>query len=120
MSSPEGDEVLGRVLCRADEIAEGGGRGFVFGGGTEQRRVFVVRHKGALYAYRNSCPHVGTPLDLAPDRFFDPSGMLLQCSTHGAQFRVEDGACVAGPCAGKRLRPVEIVLSGAYVVAPQL
>ena len=118
MSSPEGDEIVGRVLCRADEIPEGGGRGFVFGGGADQRRIFVARHKGALYAYRNACPHVGTPLDWKPNGFFDPSGTLLQCATHGAQFRVEDGFCVAGPCAGKRLVPVPVMLSGDYVVAP--
>lgn len=120
MSSPDRDDVIGRVLCRASDIPEGGGRGFVFGDASDQRRLFIVRHRGALYAYRNACPHVGTPLDLAPDRFFDPSGTLLQCSTHGAQFRIDDGTCVAGPCAGKRLTPVEIVLSGEFVVAPTL
>lgn len=117
MSSPEGGDVIGRVLCRADEIPEGGGKGFVFGVGADQGRVFVVRHRGALYGYRNSCPHVGTPLDFMQDRFFDPSGTLLQCATHGAQFRIDDGLCVAGPCPGKRLTPVPVTLSGDYVVA---
>jgi len=120
VSSPDGDAVIGRVLCRASDIPEGGGRGFVFGSGTEQRRVFVVRYRGALHGYRNACPHVGTPLDFVPDRFFDPSGTLLQCSTHGAQFRVADGYCVAGPCTGKRLTPVTVILSGDYVMAPTL
>ena len=64
MSSPEGDDG-GRVLCRADDVPEGGGKSFVFGGGTDQRRVFVVRHKGALYAYRNNCPHAGVRMALA-------------------------------------------------------
>lgn len=120
MSSPKADADVGRVLCRADEIVEGGGKSFVFGGGAEQRRVFVVRHKGALYAYRNNCPHAGSPLDFVPGRFFDPTGTLLQCATHGAQFRVDDGMCVAGPCVGKRLVPVPVVLSGDYVVAPRI
>jgi nitrite reductase/ring-hydroxylating ferredoxin subunit len=117
VSSPSGGEVLGRVLCRTDEIPEGGGRGFVFGSGETQQRVFIVCHQGALYAYRNACPHVGTPLDWVADRFFDPSGTLLQCATHGAQFRIEDGTCVAGPCAGKRLKPLAVTVSGDYVVA---
>jgi nitrite reductase/ring-hydroxylating ferredoxin subunit len=120
VSSPEDGAAPGRVLCCAADIPEGGGRGFVFGRGAEQRRLFVVRHQGALRAYRNACPHVGTPLDFVPDRFFDPSGTLLQCATHGARFRVDDGYCVAGPCAGKRLSPVEIVLSGEFVLAPAL
>ena len=112
------DAVIGRVLCRADDIPEGGGRGFEIAGGDHPRRLFVVRHDGALYAYRNACPHVGTPLDFAPDRFFDPTGTLLQCATHGAQFRIADGFCVAGPCAGKRLTPVELRTSGDYLVLP--
>lgn len=117
MSIPErGGAAPGRVICRVDEIAEGAGKSVVFGRGTDQRRVFVVRHLGALYAYDNTCPHAGTPLDFVPGRFFDPSGTLLQCATHGARFRVEDGVCVAGPCAGKRLKPVEIATSGGYLV----
>jgi naringenin degradation protein FdeD len=118
VSSPD-DDVLGRVLCRAEDIPEGGGKGFEIGGGEFSRRIFVVRHAGALYAYRNSCPHVGTPLDFRPDGFFDSSGTLLQCATHGAQFRIADGFCVAGPCAGKRLTPVAIRVSGDYVVAAE-
>lgn len=117
MSIPEtGEAAAGRLLCRADEIAEGRGRSFVFGRGTDQRRVFIVRHRGILHAYDNTCPHAGTPLDFMPGRFFDPSGTLLQCATHGAQFRIEDGYCVAGPCTGKRLRPVLVWASGGYVV----
>ncbi len=92
-------------LCRADEVAEGKGRGFRIGAGTEQIAVFVIRRGGALRAYVNSCPHIGTPLDWLPDRFFDRSGEHLLCGTHGALFRPEDGLCVRGPCVGKSLAP---------------
>jgi nitrite reductase/ring-hydroxylating ferredoxin subunit len=121
VSIPEtGAAVAGRVICRADAIPEGGGRGFRIPAGDYPRRIFIVRHRGALFAYDNTCPHAGTPLDWMPDRFFDPSGTLLQCATHGARFRIADGTCVAGPCAGKRLKPVALEISGDYVVAGEI
>jgi len=90
-------------LCRADEIAEGAGRGFRLGEGTAQIAVFVIRTGGRIRGYVNSCPHIGTPLDFLPDRFFERSGAHLLCGTHGALFRPEDGLCVRGPCVGLRL-----------------
>jgi nitrite reductase/ring-hydroxylating ferredoxin subunit len=103
-------------LCRADEIAEGTGRGFRLGAGTEQIAVFVIRTGGALHAYANSCPHVGTPLDFVADRFFTRDGKHLLCGTHGAQFRPEDGLCIAGPCLGRRLFRAEISLEDGEVM----
>jgi nitrite reductase/ring-hydroxylating ferredoxin subunit len=104
------------ALCRADAVAEGAGRGFRLGEGTAQVAIFVIRWRGALRAYVNSCPHIGTPLDGLPDRFFDRSGGLLLCGTHGALFRPDDGFCVRGPCAGERLRPAEIALEGGTII----
>ncbi len=83
----------GRRLCRAEEIPEGGGRGFRFGSGPDLQLVFVVRRSGAL-----------PPLNFLPDRFFDRAGEHLLCATHGALFRVADGFCLEGPCAGKSLK----------------
>ena len=103
-------------LCRAGEVPEGGGRGFRFGEGSEQVAVFVIRKNGELYAYRNSCPHTGSPLDWQPDRFFDQTGTLLLCGTHGALFRPEDGFCVAGPCTGRALTPAPIRIEDEAVL----
>lgn len=106
----------GRRLCRADEIPEGGGRGFRFGSGADLRIVLVVRRGGAFHAYENACPHMGTPLNFLADRFFDRSGQHLLCATHGALFRVADGFCFSGPCAGKSLRPAVIQIAGDDIV----
>jgi nitrite reductase/ring-hydroxylating ferredoxin subunit len=114
-----GRQGVSRVrLCGTDEVAEGRGRGFRLGHGTEQVAVFVIRSGGALRAYVNSCPHIGTPLDFLPDRFFDRSGEHLLCGTHGALFRPQDGLCVRGPCVGKRLSLAPVhVEEGAIVLA---
>jgi nitrite reductase/ring-hydroxylating ferredoxin subunit len=39
-------------------------------------------------------------LDWQPNRFFDDSGEWLLCSTHGAVYRPDTGACAGGPCRG--------------------
>jgi len=105
------------ALCRADDIGEGKGRGFRLGADTGQIAAFIIRWRGAFYAYVNSCPHIGTPLDRLPDRFFDRSGELLLCGTHGALFRPDDGMCVRGPCSGKPLDRLPVsVEDGAVVV----
>ncbi len=103
----------GRVLCRLEEIEEGGAKGFVLEGEEGERlEIFVIREGRALYAYENSCPHIGTPLDWTPDQFLDAAGENILCATHGALFRIEDGYCTAGPCAGDRLQSYEVVLDG--------
>ena len=102
------------VLCRLDEIADPGGKGFTLGAGAGRIDLFVVRRGQAVHGYLNICPHAGTPLDWQPDVFLDPSKTLIQCASHGALFGIEDGLCVAGPCKGRRLSPiaVRIVESG--------
>ncbi|MGD1880674.1 MAG: Rieske (2Fe-2S) protein [Kiloniellaceae bacterium] len=104
--------LAGTPLCRLDEIADGEARGFVLGSGDDALLIFVVRQGDSAYAYRNACPHQNTPLDWGGFRddghfiSFD-SGNIL-CATHGAEFRVEDGFCLWGPCAGYSLQAVEI------------
>jgi nitrite reductase/ring-hydroxylating ferredoxin subunit len=102
----------GRLLCRLAELPESGGKGFWFGDALQRTGIFLLRQGSAVVAYRNSCPHRGTPLDWRPDRFLDPGGRLIQCSTHGALFRIADGFCVSGPCAGASLASVGIELRG--------
>jgi naringenin degradation protein FdeD len=108
-------EGLIRRLCAAVDIGEGEGRGFVFGGGTEREAVFVIRWRRALHGYRNSCPHIGTPLDWPENRFFDSTGKYLMCGTHGAVFQPEDGSCFEGPCAGRALAPIALKVENGEI-----
>lgn len=105
-----------RPLCRAASLAEGTARGFVFGAGSTRQAVFVLRHAGEIRAYRNACPHRGTPLEIMPDAFFDAERRFLVCRTHGAQFRPADGFCVAGPCAGRSLTPAPVRVENGVLV----
>ena len=48
------------VLCRLEEIADGGAVPIA---------LFVLRRDKKLYAYKNRCPHLGSPLEMHDDRF---------------------------------------------------
>jgi nitrite reductase/ring-hydroxylating ferredoxin subunit len=110
LSGAAGEPAAVRPLCRLDEIPDGTGKGFWFGGDVTRFGIFVLRCGKGFVAYANSCPHRGTPLDWQPDRFLDVTGRLIQCSTHGALFRIDDGFCVRGPCAGAALTRVAVSL----------
>lgn len=104
-----------RSLCAEAAIAEGEGRGFVFGSGIAREPIFVIRWRGVLHGYRNACPHVGTPLDWPENRFFDVEGEFLMCGTHGAVFRPEDGVCIEGPCRGCALTRIALHVENGVI-----
>ncbi len=108
----------GVVLCPLDAIPSPGAKGFVLGDAPPRRRLFVVRNENGVFAYENCCPHSRGQLEWADDQFLSLDRRLIQCSFHGAQFRIEDGLCVYGPCVGQRLTPVAIaVKDGAIMLA---
>jgi nitrite reductase/ring-hydroxylating ferredoxin subunit len=80
-------------------------------------RGFVVRFNNNLYCYRNHCPHAGSELDWVGGQFFDDSGELLICATHGAKFNPETGKCVSGPCLNQSLTSVPVKLESAVIMA---
>jgi len=104
-----------RVLCRLDEIPDGGSNGFFTETGDGRLLYMAVRRGNAVFVYRNACPHTGMPLDFQPGQFLSPDRTLIQCSTHGAQFRIDDGYCVAGPCEGDRLVAVKTEIRAGKV-----
>ena len=82
--------------------------------------VFVVRRGTQVFAYRNHCPHTGSPLDWQPDQFLNLDRTLIQCATHMALFRIDDGRCVSGPCKGEALTPVALSVVDGWVEIPAL
>ncbi|MCC6715971.1 MAG: Rieske 2Fe-2S domain-containing protein [Gammaproteobacteria bacterium] len=98
------------MICRLEDIPESSGRGCTVWLPAAPRRsdIFLVRRGRLVRAYHNCCPHKGLTLDWVADRFMDPAGEYIQCANHDALFRVEDGYCVRGPCAGMRLRSVPV------------
>ncbi len=97
-----------QTLCSLADLPEGSSRGFSVQTGDACEDIFLIHKNGRVSAYLNSCPHTGGPLDWVPDRFLNLDGDLIQCATHDALFRIEDGVCVAGPCTGRSLTPLRV------------
>ena len=81
------------------------------------RPLIVVQEQGQVYAYINSCPHIGVPLDYGDGRCLAEPGFLL-CTLHGARFASESGLCTEGPCVGDHLESVTIDVVDGKVVLP--
>lgn len=58
---------------------------------------FIICFQGVLMAYRNSCPHAGSPMDWLPGQFFSEDGTQLVCHTHDARFDPATGNHISGP-----------------------
>ena len=76
--------------------------------------VFIVArpHTGGLqlFCYKNQCPHTRVNLNWQPDQFLSLDRSRIQCSMHGALFRVNDGFCEWGPCQGRVLQNIQTVI----------
>lgn len=103
-----------RRICAVADIPPGGSKAFALQPGAEAD-CFLLYRDGAVWAYRNQCPHTGAPLNWQPDQFLDLKGETIQCDLHGAQFRIEDGSCLYGPCRGQALQPVVVQLAEGAV-----
>ncbi|MBI3114091.1 MAG: Rieske 2Fe-2S domain-containing protein [Rhodospirillales bacterium] len=94
-------------LCAVNDIPDGGSNGFFIDTADGRLLYMAIRRGAKAFVYVNSCPHTGMPLDFQPGQFLNAGRTLIQCSTHGAQFRIDDGYCVSGPCEGDNLTAVE-------------
>lgn len=104
-----------RDICALADLDDPGARGFIIGTGDERQEIFLVRKGASVFAYLNHCPHANQRLDARPDRFLTMDETRILCGAHGALFRIEDGFCTSGPCAGKHLEPVEIEIADGRV-----
>lgn len=98
---------MATLLCQISEFAFRPSKGFKVNG----HALFVIRQGESYFAYLNNCPHQHIPLDWDNDLFLDHDGELIQCSSHGALFVIETGACVAGPCVGENLTQLNIEIA---------
>jgi len=105
------------LMVELAEIAEPGAKGLeVELASGAKYALFVVRKEGGVHAYRNRCPHTGAPLEWMPDQFLDLDNSFVQCAIHGALFRVSDGYCLRGPCAGDSLTALPLKRDGDRVI----
>ncbi|MBK5105798.1 MAG: Rieske 2Fe-2S domain-containing protein [Burkholderiales bacterium] len=113
LNLPGADTVL---VCASGDLADGGdGIRFDFERDDKIVPAFAIRHGGRVYAYLNRCAHIAMELDWKPGKFFDAEGEYLICSTHGALYAPESGACRGGPCRGAALSRLNVLEAGGKV-----
>jgi len=106
------------TLGPLDLIADGKARNFVLEMRAGRFHGFVVRQGDTVRGYLDLCAHMALPLTNTLDDYLTPDGSHIQCSWHGALYRIEDGVCVGGPCTGAKLRPWPVaVIDGKIVTA---
>ena len=105
----------GVTLCAEADIADPGSRGFVLQIGEAFFHGFVVRKDGEVAGYVDRCPPPGFPLAIELDAYLVPDGSLILCGWPGAVFEPMSGACVGGPCAGARLTPWPVTVTGGLI-----
>lgn len=103
-------------LCALSDIDNPGCREFQIQLGGQPAAIFAVRVGAAVFAYLNVCPHTGVSLNWQPNDFLTVDHAYIQCSTHGALFRIDDGYCVWGPCARQSLAAIPIEVKDEDVV----
>ncbi|WP_367067906.1 Rieske 2Fe-2S domain-containing protein [Oryzisolibacter sp. LB2S] len=88
-------------LCESAALVDGGlAVAFDVCHRGQNLRAFAIRYQGQVHAYLNRCTHVAMELDFREGHFFDDSGCLLICASHGALFAPDTGACLGGPARG--------------------
>jgi nitrite reductase/ring-hydroxylating ferredoxin subunit len=104
------------AICPADSIAPGAAKPFRLSridesGASRPFSIVVIRTLADEYfAYLNVCPHGGVWLNIGAGAFFSADGQFLKCGRHGANFAIDTGLCVAGPCEGQSLQPLALAI----------
>ena len=113
---PPQAEASARLICASGELAEGGdGVRFELEWERETVPAFAIRYRDRVHAYINRCAHISMELDWTQGKFFDANGEYLICSTHGALYAPESGACRGGPCRGAKLVRLNVFEAGGNV-----
>jgi nitrite reductase/ring-hydroxylating ferredoxin subunit len=105
-----------KVLCKVDEIVDGGATAAEIPSSTGGFSVVLTRRGTTVNAFHNECPHQARRLDWAPGRFLVESGLLV-CAAHGASFSLDSGECIGGPCRGAGLKRIAVQVVDGEVIA---
>lgn len=103
------------AICAMNEIPSQRARGFVLSridehGKEQPFPIVVIRWGRQVFGYLNKCPHDGVHLDWERNQFLDPNGVRLMCGKHGALFELGTGMCIEGPCKGRSLQPIPLII----------
>jgi nitrite reductase/ring-hydroxylating ferredoxin subunit len=105
-----------RLLCRLEDLPDGGSRGLLRQGQDDQ--LCVVRQGNEVFVWLNDCPHEHRPMEYKQDHFLSGDGGHIVCYAHSAHFDLRSGHCFAGPCTGQHLTAVSVRIERGEVWIP--
>jgi nitrite reductase/ring-hydroxylating ferredoxin subunit len=94
-------------IGNANDVADGEMRAFDVAG----TKVSVVNASGHLYAFDDTCTHMGCSLADG-----ELEGTTVTCPCHGSQFDVTSGAVLRGP-AQRPVRSLPLQVNGDELLA---
>jgi nitrite reductase/ring-hydroxylating ferredoxin subunit len=106
----------GTPLGPLEDIPDGDAREYVFGRGTTVFSMFVVRRAAEVFGYLNICPHYSSPLNNREGEFLSEDKSHIRCTSHYAEFRIEDGYGVRGAAQHCWLDPVPVHVENGMIV----
>ena len=104
------------ALCRLDDLGPADAIGVAPVGGVPS--IIIVRDGRRVQAFRNVCPHNGSPLARGYRGYtLERDGaLMLRCTVHNARFSLNGGRCTHGPCPGEALTPLPIRIEHGRIV----
>ena len=104
-----------KKIAKLEDLPEGTTKRFSFKRDSMRVDAFMANFKGEIVAYENLCRHLPITLDYGDGEFFSNDGSLFVCQTHGAFYEPKNGLCIAGPCTGASLIPLETEQSDGHI-----
>jgi nitrite reductase/ring-hydroxylating ferredoxin subunit len=102
-------------ICNLDDIKDGGSIGLTLEINGNLKMLIALRNGDRAFVYINSCPHIGTPLNLQAGKFMSHDKKYIICSTHGALFKIDTGHCIFGPCKDDYLDSLQIRIENGEI-----
>lgn len=102
-------------VCHLNELQDPESRGFTLSINGQIHDFFVIKKSGHIHGYKNTCPHLGAPLNWQAHAFLNTDKSKIQCAMHGAQFIIETGECIYGPCIGGQLAKVDLTVKNGEI-----
>ena len=103
------------ALCKTTDLDTLGSIGLEVKVNRKNQDIFIIKKETEFFAYKNQCPHRLTQLEWNPNDFLTEDKQRIICAMHAAEFNLDDGLCISGPCVGESLKKVDIVVKGENI-----
>lgn len=102
-------------ICRTSDLVADNTEAYEIKLKSDTLSLIITKSGGNVFAYENKCPHLLVSLNSAAKEINSSCKQYIQCSSHFAQFRKDNGYCVYGPCKGLSLIKLDIQVENGNI-----